>query len=330
MVKSMASGIVEQTDYECASEFIDALSRRRPEFNSDAPGGWIFRGQSDAQWELIPTALRQKSVLLRRLASWPEIHQTKDQIGAEEKVLVNFFDTADRSGLPIPEDTQHLRRYFQAWGMRPKKWPPYRLLSLMALAQHHGVPTRLLDWSRNPLKAALFATKEPPVAENAATQSVLVAKGTDTRLAVWGFSTDNYNCSHLAKQPFILVTAPSATNANLRAQEGVFTLAHQIDNDDSPIDRSSFVEVLERWCRDHSVQTKGPWFRCITLPRSEAERLGFLLAYEGITWASLYPDFTGVVMAMRDWARWSQEGGPVWPHLNRMSAPFVSIGVQPP
>lgn len=78
----------------------------------------MFRGQADAAWPLIPKA-----------------------------------------GRP-PYSERNDLDYLEAWKRRAAEFLP-RLPSnaweWMAVAQHHGLPTRLLDWSYNPLVAAFFA-----------------------------------------------------------------------------------------------------------------------------------------------------------------------------
>src|SRR5450631_2095765 len=93
-----------------------------------ADGTWLFRGHADAAWTLIPAIGRQPSATAYRLA--------------DEKILFEDF-------------IREAKRYLDADGFTELEW--------LAVARHHGLPTRLLDWSANPMVAAWFATQDEGV-----------------------------------------------------------------------------------------------------------------------------------------------------------------------
>jgi hypothetical protein len=169
----------------------------------------------------------------------------------------------------------------------------------MALAQHHGLPTLLLDWTRRSRFAAYFAAAGVAGKEG---DPVL-----GTHLAVWALQTDFAmgSFADLGPRPGDGVRegtyleeyqAPSATNPNMRAQAGLFTIL--TSPDDSSIERHF----------DKGFVANGlpsPLWR-LTLPHAEARKLMQLLAYEGIDGASMFPGSDGVVKAMRESAIWNE------------------------
>lgn len=246
---------------DTVKQFLDDLDPRGEFLSSQNREHWIFRGHANATWPLLPAAHRS-GVVLRdpQSGDWkiyePAKHSRDVQADLEWSTLRDFFWKADRQGLALPEDTQELRDYLDRFETHLKyvPWPHPRILSLMALAQHHGVPTRLLDWTGNPFTAAYFAASE-------AFRNELAGKNSKGQmLAVWALSvwTDDLRYDDKdggASRRIQLVTAPAYGNENLKAQEGLFSLTHR-RSEENVVDTVSLDGWVGGYLRRSQLHTR--------------------------------------------------------------------------
>jgi hypothetical protein len=96
---------------------------------------WIYRGEANADWWLKPTIERFQESLLapRRPYSIADL---------ENQLLYDFRSSAHQFLANLPSETEKL------------EW--------LAVLQHYGTPTRLLDWTYSPTVAAYFALRSKP------------------------------------------------------------------------------------------------------------------------------------------------------------------------
>jgi FRG domain len=280
-----------------AHAFLDVLSPTRGLLAGlDEPGEYIYRGHGSEAFKLIPSAFRGKRAPFSDRQRRPR-RTNEVQLEAEIEHLWEFFRLADARGLRLPEDSQRLRNalgrcrepnFLEKVGAGEEAWPPDDLLSVLALAQHYGVPTRLLDWTRHPYTAAYFAAIDA------------LKNGRDGRLAVWAFDhfpVDQGSIYDWLLERLRLVTAPAADIPNLFAQQGAFLLM-----------RDKGVRLTSMFTPQpyDSIITQAAGFDLstifykFTLPASESSELLRLLSMAGVDASTIWPGYDGVVRAIRE------------------------------
>ena len=308
--------------YDCNSvdEFLQVLAPSDPNWGWQPRlrrTSWVFRGHSDSSWPLLPNAWRDPpaasiqrahALVLPRVppltgvTQWdhtgtlpapPVIDLTAArqviiQANVELLLLAEFLHRIDELGIDILgglPPTIHQAGVFEV--LRPVAADDFLQLQGLeeqsGLAQHYGVPTRLLDWSDDGLTAAYFAASSPSGAD---------------RLCVWAL---NEELSVSQVQPLWgnvaltlkVIRPPRSTNSYLRAQRGAFTApwgagCYALMNNGTYPTIEGFVSAI------HHLTGPGDILRCITLPRTLANQLLEALQRHWITADTLMPSATTV------------------------------------
>jgi hypothetical protein len=296
----------QRIEYYNAAEFLAKLSPHSEAWHQTL-GKWVFRGQRDADWGLIPSAFRPDmwkpfSTMFLNAADWKS-HQ--DHITIETILVSDFARMADRQGLAVPgfdESWLDLDAVMQKYMgdinsvfSGGQVFPPPSWRPLFAMAQHYGVPTRLLDWSESAKVAAYFASVQ------AAKLMVNLPGNTEGFISVWALNISALeSLTRNFPDRIISVRAPWSSNPNLLAQKGLFTLhVHPLtphaDAVFSPLD-----ETIQRIFRESTNEIKVPMLYQLCLHVKQSGCLLRLLHQEGIDAASIFPGYLGITQSMKE------------------------------
>jgi len=165
-------------------------------------------------------------------------------------------------------------------------------LRCLAMMQHHGAPTRLLDFTKSPFVAAFFAL------EGAVEDAAIYALNTP---ALWN-AVPNFDASltrdvidprrgdnfarYFAtnKHPLLWCGEPAEMDRRLVAQSGLFVVPGQLD--------LTLEQILSHYA------SQEPLLKKIVMPHGLREQVMHALYRMNITHATLFPDLDGLARSI--------------------------------
>lgn len=222
---------------------IDFIMWKREQIKS----GIMFRGQVESSWELLPSIVRY----------------------ANNGTIREQYSS-------ITETEDHLVDLFKAYATPYKDYLEMGTAKVLVHAQHFGLPTRLLDWTTNYLKALYFAVDDP--------------RYDSVDGIVYGFFPKNWNSRtrYTPSDQVLTSFIPEPLNERLAAQEGCFVF-FPLPNDSFsvlPMNKTNYPEDIED-------------FANAIISAKHKKKIRMELNELGINHRTIYPGLDGVTKSIK-------------------------------
>ncbi|MBI1784619.1 FRG domain-containing protein [Candidatus Sumerlaeota bacterium] len=310
----MIFNCIEEITFRDSREFIEYLDPTHDRWwNHGQEGHWIFRGHGDARWTLNPSAWREDgqrflTLLRENLRANPSIRldslvEQRSEIiralqletglnsdrliecglavAAEYDAVCRFIHLADELGFHIPFHTPQLRRTDISDLIENQFLTP-QLIGLygesFGLAQHHGIPTRLLDFAWKPRIAAFFAAEKA--------EELCDLPNSPEHFAVWAVNLWDYRGSDVG-----LSSGSHANHGFLHAQDALFVYCRRPEKF---FLENGYWPNVEQLVENALSSGGSKPIRKMTLSIKEAPALLELLRRERITRAHVMPALDNV------------------------------------